>query len=364
LIAEQAFAVGGGRSELGYTTSAPLVGGVAVLVRGDNLFETLLLNLVRYDREHPMPGGEGDAPAWERDDRPSEGGPVPHGYLDYLTWQCRSVLLHPEPDGRVRFLSFAQGRRLVPGQNLYDPMLAYRRDRGQADRAVRLTEKKTLWRDSLTLFALARAEALQPAANLRWLAVLRAGKALPRDHPFTLSVIGLCTDKAKVHFWRHETLPLPPEYLDLTDGTLVNALQRAIGLAEEVGEAVRGAAAALASRLLAPGERPPDRNQVWALVDSLAADAIYWSRLEEPFRRFLTDLPGPAAHQKRQVDAWFGRTLHDNARAAFTATAGQLAHPARALRGLVAGQRQLAGSLARIAKRHQVERPRKQGVSP
>src|SRR5262249_17285904 len=43
LVTEQAFAVRGGNSELGYTTSAPLVGGVAVLVRGHNLFETLML---------------------------------------------------------------------------------------------------------------------------------------------------------------------------------------------------------------------------------------------------------------------------------------------------------------------------------
>src|SRR5262249_29849705 len=51
LIAEQAFAVGGGNSDLGYTTSAPLVGGVVVLVRGDNLFETLMLNLVRLKHD-------------------------------------------------------------------------------------------------------------------------------------------------------------------------------------------------------------------------------------------------------------------------------------------------------------------------
>jgi CRISPR system Cascade subunit CasA len=364
LIAEQAYAVGGGQSELGYTTSGPLVGCVTVLARGANLFETLLLNLVRYDEDHPLPGGEDDAPAWERGARPSEGAPVPDGYLDYLTWQSRSVRLHPEPDGRVRFMSYAQGRKLAPGQAFHDPMTAYRRDEEEGDRAIRLSERKALWRDSAALFELARAGAFLPPANLRWLAVLRAAGALAPNRPFALSAVGLCTDRAKVHFWRHETLPMPPAYLDVTDPTLVDSLESAIGLAEEVGGAVGAAAATLASRLLAPGERPPDANQVWAVVDSLAADGVYWSRLEEPFRRLLTGLPGPAGHQKRQVDAWFHGTLEASAHTAFTATAGQLDHSARALRALVAARQQLAGSLARIAKRRHAERLRKQGASP
>jgi CRISPR system Cascade subunit CasA len=362
LITEQAFAVGGGKSELGYTTSAPLVGAVAILVHGENLFETLLLNLVRYDEQHPIPGGEDDAPAWERDGRPSQGMPVPDGYLDYLTWQSRSVHLHPEADGYVRFMSFAQGRKLAPEQTLYDPMTAYRRDEEKGDRAIRLTKRKALWRDSAALFHFAQTEASRPPVNLRWLAGLRAVKTLARDRPFALSAIGLCTDKAKVNFWRHEPLSVPLEYLNLADSTLVNSLESAINLAEEVGEAVRGAARTLATRLLAPDERTPDKNQVWAVVDSLAADEVYWSRLEEPFRQLLTDLPGPAEHQKRQVDAWFRETLSGNARAAFATTAGQLDHSARALRALVAGRQQLGGSLARIAKQHHIERPHKQGA--
>jgi CRISPR system Cascade subunit CasA len=366
LVAEQAFAVGGGKSEQGYTTSAPLVGGVVVLVRGESLFETLLLNLVRYrydgEEEQPVPGGEGDRPAWERDGRPGEGGPAPDGYLDYLTWQSRSIHLYPEPDGHVRSMSFAQGRKFAPEKGLYDPMVAYKRDPESGDRPVRLTERKALWRESAALFQFAEAGAFRPPANLRWVAELRAVGALPRDRRFTLWAVGLCTDKAKVNFWRHEALPLPPDYLNLTDATLANSLKSAIDLAEEVGAAVRGAAATLAARLLAPGERTPDKGQVWAVVDSLAADEVYWSRLELPFRQFLTGLPGPSDHQKGRVDAWFRETLRRTARAAFDVTAGQLDHSARALRALIAGRQQLNGSLAKVAKRHHIETAAKEGA--
>ncbi len=363
LIAEQAFAVGGGKSELGYTTSAPLIGGVAVLVCGDNLFETLLLNLVPYDERHPLPGDEDDAPAWERDGRPVEGAAAPDGYLDYLTWQSRSVHLHPEADGQVRRMSFAQGRKLAPQRKLYDPMMAYRRDKEKGDSPVRLSETKALWRDSAALLQFAETDVFRGPASLSWLADLRTADVLPRNRAFTLAAIGLCKDKvkAKVNFWRHETLPLPLDYL--TDRTLVESLKSATGLAETVGGAVRGAGAVLASRLLAPGERKPDKAQLWALVDSLGADQLYWSRLEAPFRDFLSRLPGTVEHQKAQLDAWFRADLERTAHAAFQQTAGQLDHSARSLRALVAGGQQLAVGLAKIARQYHVAKPVQQGAS-
>ncbi len=361
LIAEQAFAVGGGKSELGYTTSAPLIGGVAVLVRGDNLFETLMLNLVHYDYGHPIRGGIHDAPAWERDSRAVDGTQSPDGYLDYLTWQSRSIHLHPEPDGRVRFMSYGQGRKLDSQATIYDPMVAYRRDKEKGDLAIRLSETKALWRDSAALFQFAETDAFRGPANLRWLRELQEAEKIPQDRTFTLAAIGLCTDKAKVKFWRHETLPLRPEYL--IDVDLVQSLKDAIELAEEVGASVRGAAATVASLLLAPGERSPDKKQLWATVDSIGADALYWSRLELPFGKFLIRLPGDSTHQKRQIDAWFRDALVLIARRAFQQTGGQFDRTARAIRALVGGERQLAISLSKIAQKNRIEQPVKQGAS-
>jgi CRISPR system Cascade subunit CasA len=355
LVAEQAFAVGGGKSELGYTTSGPLVGGVTVLVCGENLFETLLLNLIRYKENDPLPT-EGDAPAWEQKGRPKDGPPTPNGYLDYLTWQSRSIHLQPEADGRVRFMSYAQGRKLAPAAPLYDPMMAYQRDK-EGDRPLRLSETKALWRESAALFQFeAEATAFRGPGNLRWLRDLRAEDLLPSRPRFTLTAVGLCTDKAKVHFWRHEDLPLPPDYL--TDGTLKKSLQVALELAEEVGAKLRnGATRKLAELLLTAGQRSPDSKQLWAMVDSLGADALYWSRLEQPFRLFLINLPGPVAHQKEQIDAWFRDRLARTARRAFWETAGELGSSRRILRAVVESERQLGGSLAKIARTAKIHQP-------
>jgi hypothetical protein len=185
---------------------------------------------------------------------------------------------------------------------------------------------------------------------------------VPEDRAFSLAAIGLCTDKAKVHFWRHETLPLPPVYLH--DRDLVQSLKDAIAVAEDVGKALRGSAATVAGLLLAPGGRSPDKKQVWATVDSIAADALYWSRLEQPFRRFLVELPGVAGHQKGEIDSWFRDTLRPVARRSFEETAGQFDRTARAVRALVEGERHLSVHLSKTAREHRIDQPATRGATP
>jgi len=117
VVAEQAFAVGGGKSDTGSTTHAPLVSGAVVLARGNTLFETLWLNLTTYDgEERPVASEPEDAPVWERPPvDPHRMPPTPSGYLDYLTWQGRTLRVIPETENEkvvVRRVSYAQGRRL------------------------------------------------------------------------------------------------------------------------------------------------------------------------------------------------------------------------------------------------------------
>jgi CRISPR system Cascade subunit CasA len=216
VIAEQAFAVGGGKSDTGNTTHAPLVSGAVVLVRGDTLFETLWLNLTIFTNNDPVASLAADVPVWERPPaEPHKQPGRPRGYLDYLTWQSRTLRLHPEEvDGRVvvRRVSYAQGRRLETATGFYDPMIAYfRRDKKDAFLAVRFNEFRDLWRDSAPLFQVSEKHQVYDRAPtcLHTLAAFELKEILPRSAPYRLSAFGLCTDKAKVNFWRHESLPLP-----------------------------------------------------------------------------------------------------------------------------------------------------------
>ena len=137
LLAQQNFAVGGlisydSRKEPlanKYVSMAPLLGTAICLVRGVSLFETLLLNLVRYSPadEAPFPAASAhstpsapftvsatervedskevedvedveamDRPAWERTEPTEPVARTPDGYVDLLTWQSRRIRLVPD----------------------------------------------------------------------------------------------------------------------------------------------------------------------------------------------------------------------------------------------------------------------------
>src|SRR5262249_51626163 len=105
LVAFQAFALGGTITrEKGKKPSADagqLVKSAVVLAKGDNLFQTLMLNLVQYSADEEKPfafSADRDKPAWEREGETSPIDRRYDGYLDLLTWQSRRVKLVPERD--------------------------------------------------------------------------------------------------------------------------------------------------------------------------------------------------------------------------------------------------------------------------
>jgi CRISPR system Cascade subunit CasA len=368
VIAEQAFAVGGGRSDTGNTTHGPLVSGAVVLACGDSLFETLWLNLTVFSNKHPVASLAHDVPIWERVPADPHTQPGrPRGYLDYLTWQSRTLRLHPEEiDGQVivRRVSYAQGRKLETGAGFYDPMIAFfRRDKKDAFQPVRFNEFRDLWRDSAALFQVSETHQVYDRAPtcLHSLAATELKEILPRSARFRLSVFGLCTDKAKVNFWRHETLPLPLAYLDRPE--MVEALKQALGLAEDVGKAVRAAAwATAASWLSASAETKPDTDRVSAVVDSFAPDRFYWSALERPFRELLVTLAADALALDACVNRWYWDTLRVTALKAFEESIGRI-DGGRDLRAVNAGRGLLFSRLKKMRNEAPSPDREKEGVA-
>ncbi len=123
---------------------APLVGKAMVLLKGDDLFETLSLNLVPMDTADPTTlTGEAsadkivaDRPAWESESLDLPGTPrYLLGYLDLLTWQSRAIRLLSGPDGSMRLTSMymAQGP-LIKKDIFFDPMVAYVRTKDYGTR--------------------------------------------------------------------------------------------------------------------------------------------------------------------------------------------------------------------------------------
>ena len=159
VIATQSFALGGGRSATIYTRDAPIARSAVILMRGDSLAQTLVLNLVRYDHDaevnEPFAATGEDMPAWEQDSAPVPGPRVPNGYVDLLTWQSRMLRLEPEgseDEPLVRRVHFAQAEVLesLPENAFVDPQAVGIRDETRHD-TLRFDSQRAVWRDSVAL---------------------------------------------------------------------------------------------------------------------------------------------------------------------------------------------------------------------
>src|SRR5262249_1174695 len=119
----------------GSADAGQLVKSAVVIAKGDNLFQTLMLNLVHYSADDEMPfafKAKADRPAWERDDEPRPVDRRYDGYLDLLTWQSRRVKLVAERDTEGNLLGVSgvvamKGFQLPDGywRYHYETMVGY-----------------------------------------------------------------------------------------------------------------------------------------------------------------------------------------------------------------------------------------------
>jgi hypothetical protein len=227
----------------------------------------------------------------------------------------------------------------------------FRRDQKDEFQTVRFNEYRELWRDSAALFQVSKDHQTYERAPtcLHTLSAFELQRLLPRSARYRMSVFGLSTDKAKVNFWRHESLPLPLPYLD--QPALVDCLKQALVLAERVArEVLRSAVwAAMVSRLTATSDQSPDSKRVAQVVDSLGSERCYWSRLEVPFRDFLVLLAQNLDEREKRLAEWYSEKLHRFVIRAFTETVGRL-DGGRDLKAVNAGERVLYGRLKEIEK--------------
>jgi CRISPR system Cascade subunit CasA len=371
LIARQAFALGLGVSptwtvgdrdiKTGNQKDGPIARGILLLVRGDDLFQTLTLNLSPPDE----PGAADDRPVWEHDS-PGElmDQPVPAGRLDLYTFQCRRIRLEPPgDDGLIRRVHFAQGRILTDDQ--FDPMKAYRRDEERGWCTIGLQEERALWRDSASLLQLAHHRGRQdhrPVNAVEWIAEAALDGVVSPGARFRLDAAGVGTQAGKarsVGLWRQEQLPLPVGYLH--DAALLGNLQSALSTAETVGRNLRESVWHCARKFLHPAKTDKLSNQqnqeVTAMVESLAPLRHYWPHLETPFFNLLQTLPAlrdtsteqDHAHRRAQLSHWFHDVLRPTARQAYETTAGRMDNTSRALRAVVLGRQNLERALGGIA---------------
>ena len=362
LVGFMAFDVGGLKTG-GPAKAAMLNNGAVVLVKGSNLFQTLMLNLCRYAPEQGDPwdfNRDHDIPAWERDKAPHAEDRNPAGYFDLLTWQSRRIRLQPETeqDGSTVVKNVVIMKGVQPPNNFglrdRETMLAFRSNphaKGQQDPwpVVTFREDRSLWRDSHALMSSTNAESVQPK-TLTWLADLASKGIIPYSQIVPVDVFGLGSTRAKIEFWRHERLPLPLAYLK--DKQLADTLRDVLDLTETTAQNLNRAMWTMATRMLAAGpDRKPKAEDVRNLSDHLGAGRAYWSQLETPFKRLLVELPDDKDEESEYGGVQIGRwnsTLRDTLWRAFRESTRGMERSTRNLKAAALAER----SLTVITRKH------------
>lgn len=312
LLATQSFGLGGTGASDGNFRHAPLVNDVVFVAQGDNLFETLMLNLCLYQDGNPLPEKD-DRPIWEHDTplesrkgmpKAHKGEHHPGGYLDLLTWPSRRILLKRDDDGLIRWLKMDQGWELHPDEKGEDPMKSYKKNsqvqskgkkkfEAPAKIALGWDENRVLWRDSISLFRL-RAEYIRTDSKATFHAPLvirnlsrlqsNSNGILPKSKVYRCAAFGMCAGPisaqpkaaaAAIHFFRSEQLPMPLAYLANENEVLVEKLDDLLMMAEKAGARLVQAVRVMVDCWLQPNddarEKDDDARVVLQDPDALLA---------------------------------------------------------------------------------------------
>ena len=344
LIARQAYSIGFGRSRPFDLSDSALVRGMTIKMVGENLFETLMLNLVRYNESAPIPRTGDDIPAWEREKarEPDRNGTIPAGYVDHLTWQSRRVHLIPKGSPPVVIGCQVQ-QNLKLHDSLFDPFKTYRKDEKKGWNPIGFNESKALWRDSHTLLREVDAGQSRRSDVINWAARinnLREQGDNSIRSKYILEAVGIATASGKaanVIFWRHERLPLPLDYLENKE--LAGSLEAALKLTEDMSRILYGVVRDMTKEVGGDG-----------LADHLGADRAYWSRLEEPFKRLLVELPDDVdddgEYGGNRISEW-KKTVRDTLQAAFDEATRGMERSTRNLKAMAIAEQSLRRAMGK-----------------
>lgn len=341
LLTSQCWSLGGGVSggSRPNFTGALLIGGIATLLEGSSLQQTLLLNTFPLPRVAQGPHAlsntqDAGTPVWERDGQERHEKRLPSGTADIFTWESRYVRLLPHEDGTVSHALFVQGEQVdLGGRSFIDPMHAWRQNKEQKNQPVPFRPDRAAWRDGTALLtSLGLNEGEGPAAAVR--AAGSDRMVAPSDR-VALSFAALANKKADPVLWTWQRFRVPGTLLDVdTAAKAVRLLSSALQLADKVEKALRASLADLGrsiafERFQSTGMQGnmnrEQRDRAETFVDRLCRTDHYWARLELRFQELLDDL---------ENEGRWSREVRGAALEAFTLSTTSLELTPRHARGL------------------------------
>ncbi|MGE3287224.1 MAG: type I-E CRISPR-associated protein Cse1/CasA [Pseudonocardia sp.] len=269
-----------------------------LLLEGDTLKETLLLNLVAADFAACPRDPDLDLPVWERPPLAAEDesghvdqGREPTGPVDLYTWPSRRIRLFTE-GGRVTRVLVANGNRLSrQNRHLVEPHTAWRRSPTQEKKASSPVymprphnPDRAIWRglESLLPAVSSRqsgsgAKGLAPGI-VEWLGHLSTGRAIPREHLVRFRAAGVVygSNASVVDDVVHDTLNLRAGLAEQGAVAQAEFVRACVQAAEDAALALANLAGDLVAAAGGIGDGPRSR----------ARERLY-ARLDPEFREWL-----------------------------------------------------------------------------
>lgn len=322
-----------------------LTNTAAVLPKGTNLSETLLLAL------HPFDGRRlDDLPSWER--------AVPTlamlraeptlatGPNDRYTRLSRAVLLSPDADAaQVRQIRLAAGIALSEDPNAPDPMACYRISKDGKAICISYSEGRSIWRDLPSLVPDPSRSTDIPAAVLGWATNLYA--ALGRwDAPVRILSAGLASDHAKLLRWRAEQIELPKAMLIQPDAA--GFLRTQVRFAEEVFSRLTNLYTDMIAQTMPDPKHKGTKARAKAILANGPAAAVFFSTAERALPILMQQI---AWGDIDAADRDWKATLAEAARQSWEATRRNLGDSPAALRANARTWPRFAGLLKTLVPR-------------
>lgn len=270
-----------------------------VLPRGQNLFETLCLNLPA-DEGLFRYAVEGLPPAWGNISPAPAGRKTEASLLESLTWRPRRIQLIPGTSGicsisgretpnLIRTMHFTAG--FGAGFPWTDPNAAYVFKSDAEDAGIlRPQEGRAVWRDTGPLLLLRQADYAsengkihfeRPAVMTQFVTMLKH-RWLNRSVLQDVAIYGMRTDmKMKVFEWQRETLSLPDsfEWGSASLGIAQSEIERADRVAYAIKQAIKRAY---------PRDGAGNGNAYGSLIVRVQSD--FWDSLRSCYGDLLQEL--------------------------------------------------------------------------
>lgn len=198
----------------GYPSSVNDTPCYYVLIRGENLFETLMLSML--SKAESLPNAWDMPPVAWRDRTPVERKDKPYtevSMLAGLTWQPRRIMLKQEEHGSLEMLWYSQGRNFAQNGLWRDPHVSFIRSKKGELYSLKPSMGREAWRD-VGIFALeGHDQRSEPATIIKAYKNVLSGIRSSAGGSVLLELFGLATNQAKYEGWAHDRLNVPASIL-------------------------------------------------------------------------------------------------------------------------------------------------------